>query len=199
MSNTVSICLILVLRVKSLYVPRVLRYSLRSKTLFIKRIKNRMFDKIDNSYGTDAWKPPDATNQPKRKGINSLCPDKMRHFSSLLDLFLTKNIDVREVWSETREHLANLFMFLPSLLSITQLGQTFYDVSNQALESKLSLIKTNLGPKLNLSKHVCNRYHSRFFYCLAHPNLSATLATDQKWPLSCLRISYQNLAECHLL
>ena len=43
------------------------------------------------------------------------------------------------------------------------------------------------------------RYHLRFFDCLvAHPNLSATLATDQKWPLSCLRISYQSLAECHL-
>ena len=25
------------------------------------------------------------------------------------------------------------------------------------------------------------RYLSRFFDCLAHPNLSATLATDQKW------------------
>ena len=25
-----------------------------------------------------------------------------------------------------------------------------------------------------------SRYHSRFFDCLAHPNLSATLATDQK-------------------
>ena len=37
----------------------------------------------------------------------------------------------------------------------------------------------------------------RFFDCLAHPNLSATLATDQKWPLSHLRISYQSLAECH--
>ena len=24
------------------------------------------------------------------------------------------------------------------------------------------------------------RHHSRFFDCLAHPNLSATLATDQK-------------------
>ena len=36
------------------------------------------------------------------------------------------------------------------------------------------------------------RYHSRFFDCLAHPNLSATLATDQKWPLSHLRISYQS-------
>ena len=42
-----------------------------------------------------------------------------------------------------------------------------------------------------------NRHHSRFFDCLAHPNLSATLATDQKWPLSHLRISYQSLAECH--
>ena len=41
------------------------------------------------------------------------------------------------------------------------------------------------------------RDHSRFFDCLVHPNLSATLATDQKWPLSCLCISYQSLAECH--
>ena len=42
------------------------------------------------------------------------------------------------------------------------------------------------------------RYHSRFFNCLSHPNLCATLATDQKWPLNCLRISYQSLAKCHL-
>ena len=33
------------------------------------------------------------------------------------------------------------------------------------------------------------RYHSRIFDCLAHPKLSAALATDQQWPLSCLRIS----------
>ena len=33
------------------------------------------------------------------------------------------------------------------------------------------------------------RHLLRFFDCLAHPNLSATLATDQKWPLSHLRIS----------
>ena len=38
------------------------------------------------------------------------------------------------------------------------------------------------------------RYLLRFFDCLAHPNLSATLATDQKWPLCHLRISYQSLA-----
>ena len=50
-----------------------------------------------------------------------------------------------------------------------------------------------------VNKHICNRYHSRFFDYLSHPNLSATLATDQKWPLSCLRIFYQSLAECHLL
>ena len=36
---------------------------------------------------------------------------------------------------------------------------------------------------------------SRFFDCLAHSNLSATLATDQKCPLSCRRISYLSLAE----
>ena len=38
------------------------------------------------------------------------------------------------------------------------------------------------------------RYLLRFFDCLAHPNLSATFATDQKWPLCHLRISYQSLA-----
>ena len=38
------------------------------------------------------------------------------------------------------------------------------------------------------------RYLSRFFDCLAHPNLSATFATDEKWPLCHLRISYQSLA-----
>ena len=39
------------------------------------------------------------------------------------------------------------------------------------------------------------RYHSRFFDSLAHPNLNATFVTDQKWPLSCLCISYQILAK----
>ena len=42
------------------------------------------------------------------------------------------------------------------------------------------------------------KYLSRFVDGLAHPNLCATLATDQKWPLICCRISYQTLAECHL-
>ena len=43
-------------------------------------------------------------------------------------------------------------------------------------------------------KYFSNRHLSRFFDCLGHPNLSTTLATDQKWPLSHLRISYQSLA-----
>ena len=38
------------------------------------------------------------------------------------------------------------------------------------------------------------RYLSKNFDCLTHPNLSATLATDQKLLLSHLRISYQSLA-----
>ena len=44
---------------------------------------------------------------------------------------------------------------------------------------------------------IFNRNLSRFFDCLAHLNLSATLATEQIWPLSYLPISYQSLAECH--
>ena len=46
--------------------------------------------------------------------------------------------------------------------------------------------------------YLFNRCVSRFFDCLAHPNLSATLAIDQKYFLSCCQISYQSLAECHL-
>ena len=102
-----------------------------------KRIESKNFDKIDHSYGTVAWKPPDVTNQPKRKGINSLCPDKMRHFSFLLDLFLTKNVDVREPWSETRKHLANLFMFQCSVVNHT-MAESFYN--------------SNYGPSIITSK-----------------------------------------------
>ena len=45
-----------------------------------------------------------------------------------------------------------------------------------------------------LTKYIYIRYLLRFFDCLAHPNLSATFATDQKWPICHLRISYQSLA-----
>ena len=38
------------------------------------------------------------------------------------------------------------------------------------------------------------RYLLSFFVCLAHPNLSATFATDQKWPICHLHTSYQSLA-----
>ena len=36
----------------------------------------------------------------------------------------------------------------------------------------------------NKGGNLGNRHLSRFFDCLAHPNLSATLATDQKWPFT---------------
>ena len=41
---------------------------------------------------------------------------------------------------------------------------------------------------------VSSRYLLRVFDCLVHPNLSATFATDQKWSLCHLCISYQSLA-----
>ena len=75
----------------------------------------------------------------------------------------------------------------------------------QYLNFKNSASTWNIGAT---SKHISSHwalawalnitYLSRFLDCLAHPNLSPTLATDQKWPLSCLCISYQILAECHL-
>ena len=65
--------------------------------------------------------------------------------------------------------------------------------SSEQRKNEYSILGTYVDDSLVI------RYHSRFFDCLAHPNLSAVLATDQKWPLSCLGISYQSLAECHLL
>ena len=53
---------------------------------------------------------------------------------------------------------------------------------------------------LHLKKHptflltLHNRYLLRFFDCLAHPNISAAFATDQKWPICHLRLLYQSLA-----
>ena len=43
-------------------------------------------------------------------------------------------------------------------------------------------------------RYLLSRYLLRFFDYLAHPNLSGTFATDQKWPICHLRISYQSLA-----
>jgi hypothetical protein len=42
------------------------------------------------------------------------------------------------------------------------------------------LNKDKLDHVLVLFMGLCNRYLLRFFDCLAHPNLSATFATDQK-------------------
>ena len=47
---------------------------------------------------------------------------------------------------------------------------------------------------LAMPECIYNRYLLRIFECLAHPNQSATFATDQKWPICHLRISYQSLA-----
>ena len=43
-----------------------------------------------------------------------------------------------------------------------------------------------------------SRYLSRFFDCLAHPNLSATLATDQKRPLTLIGMNYESKKKAHL-
>ena len=46
-----------------------------------------------------------------------------------------------------------------------------------------------------VSKMFCEIIHLlRFSDCLAHSNLTATFATDEKWPLCHLYISYQSLA-----
>ena len=46
-----------------------------------------------------------------------------------------------------------------------------------------TLIDTRINLGLaNMYVYNINDTFLRFFDCLAHPNLSATLATDQKWP-----------------
>ena len=50
----------------------------------------------------------------------------------------------------------------------------------------------------SLNEWMANRYLSRFFDCLAHPNLSATLATDQKWALILIGMSYKSKKNAHL-
>ena len=55
-------------------------------------------------------------------------------------------------------------------------------------------ITTKTKTNQNLFRYIHNRYLLRFFDCLAHPNLGAPFATDQKWPLCHLHISYQSLA-----
>ena len=44
-----------------------------------------------------------------------------------------------------------------------------------------ALSMTVFGTNYAFSK-LREKVSTRFFDCLAHPNLSATLATDQKWP-----------------
>ena len=46
---------------------------------------------------------------------------------------------------------------------------------------KFFVLQACRGDEVN-TRYMYSRYLSRFFDCLANPNLSATLATDQKWP-----------------
>ena len=52
----------------------------------------------------------------------------------------------------------------------------------------------NEAPAIFLKLCIMDMHSLRFLDCLAHLNLSATFATDQKWPICHLHISYQSLA-----
>ena len=97
-----------------------------------------------------------------------------------------------------REIQKNLF-----LLTLGQAHHTFSRFRNLQNFSRIFLCFAFLQERsfVLISKmpiQLFIRYLSRFFDCLVNQNLSSTLATDQKWSLSHLRISYQSLAECHL-
>ena len=56
---------------------------------------------------------------------------------------------------------------------------------------KMMMLLSHSHPASLLLFAISIKYLSRFFDCLAHPNQSATVGTDQKWPKSHLRITYQ--------
>ena len=61
--------------------------------------------------------------------------------------------------------------------------------------SKVAYAASGCWPKFDLqSQYLFIRYLLRLFDSLAHSNLSATFATDQKWPTCHIRTSYQSLA-----
>ena len=57
-----------------------------------------------------------------------------------------------------------------------------------------SLHLSDMQSTAKLPLYIYIRYLLRLFDCLAHPNLGSPFATDQKWPICHLRISYQSLA-----
>ena len=117
-------------------------------------------------------------------------------------------------WSETGSssifenhdyHLCIFLKFLPFFSTKVDSWSIFSGVGTQFVQinfEAFGVFSANLSAPILVQSSAVGplsiRYHSRFFDCLAHPNLSATMATDQKLPLSHLCISYQSLAECHL-
>ena len=128
------------------------------------------------------------------------------HHSGSCDNFLTQKILSRFLFLCNCHSLTILLFFsyrfegnkglvsvrLTLLLKLWQIEPRTYIYLQRALES--DFVPLNERNKLNyliakvnhiffvytLFMFIYSRHHSRFFDCLAHPNLSATLATDQK-------------------
>ena len=67
-------------------------------------------------------------------------------------------------------------------------------------ESPRTFVKTTSPIRIFCGTYyIVTRHHSRFFDCLTHPNLSATLGIDQKWPLRWLIDSETASANQHLV
>ena len=119
-------------------------------------------------------KPPNFYKKPQKVGIKQVsfkCADCSEISHNKKDLV---------------EHMKN------------EHGKTIKFVSNQTIKKNLGVHNSAIdesgrqilttktvkvvGPPVTKVGKLKTRHHSRFFDCLAHPNLSATLATDQKLP-----------------
>ena len=87
------------------------------------------------------------------------------------------------VWNRRDDHLFLFFLSLPTNETCTV--EIVFNLSKYATNIISRYIWYSKGNKTCEKRsftHLISRYLSRFFECLAHPNRSATLATDQKWP-----------------
>ena len=73
------------------------------------------------------------------------------------------------------------FQVRPKHISSATSAQTFrYSKIMLSLGVRSPWIQSTFIPGYTMPLSIINRYLLRFFDCLAHPNLSATFATDQK-------------------
>ena len=94
------------------------------------------------------------------------------------------NSSLLQLSKQSEMDKVNFICLLTLALSVT----STFSQKNQGYRNRYNLINCGCEKKIIFmyfeKRYLINRYLSRFFDCRVHPNLSATLATDKKLPLS---------------